>query len=49
MTNHVQDKTIIVTGAASGFGRLVCQKAVAAGAKVVCADINESQLNTVVN
>ena len=49
MTNHVLDKTIIVTGAASGFGRLVCQKAVAAGAKVVCADINESQLNTVVN
>ena len=48
MTNHVQDKTIIVTGAASGFGRLICQKAISAGAKVVCADINEGLLNTVV-
>ena len=49
MTNHVQDKTIIVTGAASGFGRLICQKAISAGAKVVCADINEGLLNTVVD
>ena len=48
MTTHVQDKTIIVTGAASGFGRLICQKAISAGAKVVCADINEGLLNTVV-
>ena len=48
MTNHVQDKTIIVTGAASGFGRLICQKAISAGAKVVCADINEGLLNTIV-
>ena len=48
MTNHVQDKTIIVTGAASGFGRLICQKAISAGAKVICADINVGQLNTVV-
>ena len=48
MTNHIQDKTIIVTGAASGFGRVICQKAVSAGAKVVCADINEGSLNTVV-
>jgi NADP-dependent 3-hydroxy acid dehydrogenase YdfG len=44
MENYVKDKVLIVTGAASGFGRLVSQKAIAAGAKVVCADINEAQL-----
>ncbi len=35
MTNYVADKVIIVTGAASGFGRLVCCKAAALGARVV--------------
>ena len=44
MTNHVADKTIVVTGAASGFGRLVCQKTALLGAKLVCADINEAGL-----
>ena len=44
MTNYVADKVIIVTGAASGFGRLVSQKTAAMGAHLVCADIDEAQL-----
>ena len=44
MTDHIKDKTIIVTGAASGFGRIISEKAAAAGAKLVCTDINQDQL-----
>jgi len=44
MSNHVSGKVIVVTGAASGFGRLVCEKTAALGARVVCADINEAGL-----
>lgn len=44
MTDHIKDKVIIVTGAASGFGRLVSEKTAAQGAKVVCADVDELQL-----
>lgn len=44
MSNHVAGKVIVVTGAASGFGRLVCEKTAALGAKVVCADVNEAGL-----
>jgi len=46
--NYVRDKVIAVTGAGSGFGRLVCEKTGALGAKVVCADINASTLDGVV-
>jgi NADP-dependent 3-hydroxy acid dehydrogenase YdfG len=42
--NHLADKVIIVTGAASGFGRLISEKAAARGAKIVCADIDEAGL-----
>ncbi len=50
MTNYLEDKVIIVTGAAGGFGRIVSEKAAARGAKLVCADINEEELgNTVSN
>jgi NADP-dependent 3-hydroxy acid dehydrogenase YdfG len=45
MTNHVADKVIIVTGAASGFGRLVCAKAAKLGAHVVGADIDDAALD----
>ncbi len=44
MTNHVTDKVIIITGAASGFGRLVSQKATALGAHVVGGDIDGDAL-----
>lgn len=40
MTNHVEGKSIIITGAGSGFGRLVAGKAAALGASITCADIN---------
>ncbi len=40
--NHLSQRVIIVTGAASGFGRLICEKTAALGARVLCADINEA-------
>ncbi|MCP5025040.1 MAG: SDR family oxidoreductase [Actinomycetia bacterium] len=42
--DHIADKVIIVTGAASGFGRLVAQKLAARRAWVIATDINESGL-----
>jgi len=44
MTNHIQDKVIVITGAASGFGRLVAHKTAARGARVVAADIDAAGL-----
>ena len=38
--DYIRNKVIVITGAGSGFGRLVASKTAAAGAKVVCADIN---------
>ncbi|WP_284124325.1 SDR family oxidoreductase [Parerythrobacter aestuarii] len=40
MTDHIAGKSIVVTGAGGGFGRLVCEKAGARGAKLTCADID---------
>jgi len=40
MSDHVRGKVVIVTGAASGFGRLVAEKVAARGARVVVADID---------
>ena len=40
MTNHIAGKSIVITGAGGGFGRLVSQKAAALGAKVTCGDID---------
>jgi NADP-dependent 3-hydroxy acid dehydrogenase YdfG len=48
MTNHIDNKVVIVTGAAGGFGALVSEKAAALGAKLVCADIDAAQLDAVV-
>jgi len=42
--NHVDGKVIVITGAASGFGRLVAQKTAALGARVVCADVDADGL-----
>ncbi|MFK7732848.1 MAG: SDR family oxidoreductase [Pseudomonadales bacterium] len=40
MNTHLQNKSIIITGAGGGFGGLVSQKAAALGANVTCADIS---------
>lgn len=42
--NYIKDKVIIITGAASGFGKLVAEKTTAMGAKVVCGDRQEEKL-----
>ena len=42
--NHIDGRTIIVTGAAGGFGRLLAQKAAALGANVGACDINSDGL-----
>jgi NADP-dependent 3-hydroxy acid dehydrogenase YdfG len=44
MTDHVKGKVVVVTGAASGFGRLVAQMVAARGAKVVAADVDADGL-----
>jgi len=48
MAEYMQGKVIVITGAASGFGMLVSQKAAAMGAKIVAADIDQAQLSEVV-
>jgi NADP-dependent 3-hydroxy acid dehydrogenase YdfG len=48
VNNYLEDKVIVVTGAGSGFGRLVCQKAASLGARVVAADISRDTLNETV-
>jgi NADP-dependent 3-hydroxy acid dehydrogenase YdfG len=40
MTNYVSGKSIVITGAAGGFGKLVSEKATALGGKITCADID---------
>ncbi|MEM7696083.1 MAG: SDR family oxidoreductase [Pseudomonadota bacterium] len=44
---RLSDKTAIVTGAASGFGREIARRFVAEGAKVAIVDLNEEGANTV--
>jgi len=40
--NHLADRTLVITGAAGGFGRLLAQQAAALGARVVAADIDDA-------
>ncbi len=40
MTNHVEGRTIAITGGGGGFGRLVAQKTAALGANVAVSDID---------
>lgn len=42
MKNYLEGKSIIVTGAGGGFGRLISQKAAAMGARIICSDINRA-------
>jgi NADP-dependent 3-hydroxy acid dehydrogenase YdfG len=48
MSQYLKDKVIIVTGAASGFGKLISEKCAAGGAKVVGVDVNAEGLTEVV-
>jgi NADP-dependent 3-hydroxy acid dehydrogenase YdfG len=47
VANHVSGKSIVITGAASGFGKLVAEGAAAMGAKVTLADINSAAVEAV--
>lgn len=49
MSDHVSEKTIVITGASGGFGRLVAEKAGALDAQIVGADINEDGLQETVD
>ena len=42
--SHLENRVVLITGAGSGFGRLVACKAAARGAKVVGCDIDEATL-----
>ena len=44
MTNHLDDRVVVVTGAASGFGRLLTTKLSGHGASVVACDVAEEAL-----
>jgi NADP-dependent 3-hydroxy acid dehydrogenase YdfG len=44
VTQSINDKVIVVTGAAGGFGRLISIKAAGLGAKLVCGDIDATGL-----
>jgi len=49
MSTYLKDKAIIVTGAASGFGKLISEKCAAGGAKVVGVDVSVDALNEVID
>ena len=42
---YLSDKTMVITGAAGGFGQLLCRDAIARGAKVAALDINAPALD----
>ncbi len=46
--NHLDGKVIVITGAGSGFGQLVSEKAAAMGASIVASDVNQQALDVVV-
>lgn len=46
--NHFQDKTAIVTGAASGIGKEITIQLLQSGAKVMATDINEEGLHDLI-
>lgn len=40
VTNYISGKSLVITGAGSGFGRLVSEKAAAMGGRILCVDID---------
>jgi len=49
MDNHVAGKSIVVTGAAGGFGKLISEKAAALGGLITCVDIDAESLKSSVD
>lgn len=49
MAQHLAGKVILVTGAGSGFGRLISEKCAAGGALVIGVDVNADNLDEVVS
>jgi len=49
MASHIDGKTIVITGAAGGFGRLVACKTASLGARVVASDVDEAGLRETVD
>ncbi len=47
--DHLRGRTIIVTGAGSGFGRLICEMTAERGARVVAVDIDTDALTSLVD
>ncbi|MEB3020819.1 SDR family oxidoreductase [[Mycobacterium] crassicus] len=47
MSQHLQDKVVLVTGAGGGFGKLIAEKCAAGGARVVGVDISAEGLEAV--
>jgi len=47
MKNYLEGKSIVVTGAGGGFGKLTSEKAAALGARVVCAGRREENIRAV--
>jgi all-trans-retinol dehydrogenase (NAD+) len=45
--SRIEDRTILITGGASGLGRLLAVKAAALGGRVVLWDVNETNLDRV--
>ena len=43
--SHIEDRVIVITGAAGGFGQLVACKAAKLGAQIVATDINDDGLD----
>jgi NADP-dependent 3-hydroxy acid dehydrogenase YdfG len=46
---HLTDRVVIITGAASGFGRLLAQRCASLGARVVASDVTGEALSEVVD
>lgn len=49
MANHIEGKSIIITGAAGGFGKLISEKAAALGGLLTCVDIDAGSLKASVD
>lgn len=47
MSKHIEGKAVVVTGAGSGFGKLVSERLAARGGRVVCADLDFSAAEAV--